>query len=261
MERPGLNMPTQQIHARRPSLNMLVLDTQCAVRFRMWSLWNDLVDHLGSRRRRPIAQAFFRQGGCPDISVARHPWADSRRNERTCRCSTCEQRHKAHCVQPVTEGLRQTLVMELWEGPAGLLMIQIIQACSGTCPGVEVRRGGAPLAPRQVECRPMPARSHPFLFDMLSLCFKSSMSISPGCNHRCHQRSGPCEGFEGLPLLLARGQWPFRFIACVRRWGRGELEGRPRPHPIALIWRSSGWILEFELLGFLLNGIGEKFSC
>ncbi|CAE7040409.1 for [Symbiodinium natans] len=24
--------------------------------------------------------------------------------------------HKAHCVQPVTEGLRQTLVMELWEG-------------------------------------------------------------------------------------------------------------------------------------------------
>lgn len=45
--------------------------------------------------------------------------------------------HKAHCVQPVTEGLRQTLVMELWEG--------------------EERR----------------------------------------CNHRCHQRSGPCEGFEG----------------------------------------------------------------
>ncbi|CAE7168337.1 for [Symbiodinium pilosum] len=24
--------------------------------------------------------------------------------------------HKAHCVEPVTEGLRQTLVMELWEG-------------------------------------------------------------------------------------------------------------------------------------------------
>ena len=24
--------------------------------------------------------------------------------------------HKAHCVQPVTHGLRQTLVMELWEG-------------------------------------------------------------------------------------------------------------------------------------------------
>ena len=24
--------------------------------------------------------------------------------------------HKAHCVRPVTSGLRQTLVMELWEG-------------------------------------------------------------------------------------------------------------------------------------------------
>ena len=119
-------------------------------------------------------------------------------------------RHKAHCVQPVTRGLRQTLVMELWEGPAALEEF-----------------GPACMAAILVEV--MNDVGIPTKAQALPGC---SSDLSSGCNHRCHQRAGKCrEAPEGRHGARFVRELSVAKVSQHRRGQRDGLEGIQQSQP------------------------------